>query len=195
MTTHGDIARVDLLKRGLIYFGDVLDEVRALPQPDIRAAVAVAAAHRLVQDQVKKGTVDPLALDCAGAVDSMWALLANWAERADPSTWPWRDFLRSLEESEASDRDLVAATIFAGQALATDEPDAAVWAVNRLIEARFAGLESPRGVGDAEDFAFECAAPPVQAALQQIRSNIRALVDGGITELKLAELRQANSAG
>jgi hypothetical protein len=192
MKTQGDIARAAVLKRGLIYFGDVLDEVRALPDPEIRAVVAVAAAHRLVQDDLAKATADAVTLECVDAVDAMWALLGSWGNGSHPADLPWKEPLDRLEESEAADIDLVAATIYAGRAIATGEPEAAVWAVSRLIDDRFASLESRDGF--IADFEAECAAQPMQEALQQIRANIRTLLHAGLREHPLAELRRANGA-
>lgn len=79
MTTYGDFAREEMLKRGLLFFGDVLDEVRTLPDTATRAAIAVAAAYRLVQDQIARGTPDAVALECAEAVESMALRRANGA--------------------------------------------------------------------------------------------------------------------
>src|SRR5262245_55713940 len=114
--TAGDRARRDLRQRGLVYFQDVLETIRRLPHAGVRAALAVAAAHQLVQRQVLGGSADAVDRRCAEAVDSMWRVLGVWPERPDRASSAWLRRLRE-EPTEIADRDAVAATIYAAGAI------------------------------------------------------------------------------
>lgn len=183
--TQGEIARAELQRRGLIFFDDVMHEVRALPDPRIQNVLAVAAAHNLGQKRLVGGKADALDRKCIDAVESMWLALSGAGEE-----WAWPAEFDSILASEDADRDFVAATLYAGQAMAGKDGEAAAWAVSRLIDERF-----PESGGTAEDFVTDCAAPQVQAALGKIRSSIQALRDLGVSAGIISEIRRTFDAG
>lgn len=201
MPTWGEIAREDLHKRGLIYFSDLVDEVRTIPRPDVRGVLAVASAHCLARMQVTRSAADGLDLECAAAVDSMWALLIAPA-RSGANDWAWLARLREHVQGEDEDRDLVAATLYAAEALASNDPNAAAWAVSRLIDDRFASLnedaetiESATPSAQINGFIRECAAPELQRLLRLFRSSADTLLESGVTSRAVVKIREAFDAG
>jgi hypothetical protein len=197
-STWGEIAREEIQKRGLLFFSDVVDDVRSLPQAEIRAVLAVAAAHRLARMRVGDGEADELDRQCAAAIHEMWLLLIA----GTPSTsgeWPWLLRLREAihGDGDDEDRDVVAATLFAAQALADGNADAAAWAVSRLIDGCFASVdeEARMSTGQVDDFIRECAAPEVQAVLSRLDSAAQALLKSGLSAGTVAKVREAFDAG
>jgi hypothetical protein len=104
--TWGDLARAELRERGLIFFDDVLAEVRAIDRAEVRAAIAVAAADRLGQERLRRDA----ALDrlCTEAIEAMWNILSNGEHRPAPEARSWRERLRAFEREEGIDRDEIA---------------------------------------------------------------------------------------
>jgi hypothetical protein len=89
----------------------------------------------------------------------------------------------------------VAATIYAAEAVARDDPAEAGWAVSRLIDVVFGEVESDRQLGDADDFVADCAAPQVQSVLSQILSIIQLLERTGLSVDTLETVRRAYDTG
>jgi len=181
MESHGDTARREIARRGLIYFDDVLDEIRELRDPISRAALAVTAAH----DLVERGA-GPLERTCVAAIEAMWRTLGSATDGVVPANSDWLEPLAEAERSDVADRDSVAATLYAKEAVASGSSAAAAFAVGRLIDDCFARVDAG---GTAEDFAEACGSPLVQTALRRIRSELSLLRIHGPTPAQLERLK------
>jgi hypothetical protein len=194
----GEIAREELRSRGLLDFSEVLDEIRSLPRADVRAALAVGSAHCLARMRVGCGEADAVDLECAAAVESMWVLLTE-RERSNAGDWAWLMRLRERVGSDVGDRDLVAATLYAADALKNDDADAASWAVSRLIDERFSsvdeGAETVARTAGVDEFVRDCASPQVQSVLRRLHSVSQTLLESGVSPQTIAAVRSAFDAG
>lgn len=176
--------RAELLKRGLLDSNDVLDEIRAIPQAQSRAVLAVAAAHYLARRRLESGKADDLDRQCVKGVDSMWRLLsANTLRSA--ITLPWRLRLWKLIHrfGEAADREHVAATIYAADALESGSADAAGWAVSCVIDDAWAALRPSTGIFTLsdDDVLEHFASPEMQTVLGRFSSTARLLRNEGFS--------------
>jgi hypothetical protein len=194
--TWGAIAKKELGKRGLLYFKEVVDDIRALQRADVRAVLAVAAAHCLSRRRTGRGEPDAVDRECAAAVDSMWGLLtASGSNSVDRS---WLKGLRGSFGPDVVDRDLVACTLYAADALGSDDAAAAARAVSRLVDDRFSSLESAtasraRATG-VEEFVRDCASPQVQSVLRRLRAASQTLLESGVSPQTVTAVRHAFDA-
>jgi hypothetical protein len=89
--TWGDLAREQISRRGLLYFGDVQEEVRSRLQQlpaEAREAFAVACATRLMIEHTRQPSSEqrPFTLGWRRVLDVIWSGLAG--QRAAALTDP-----------------------------------------------------------------------------------------------------------
>lgn len=191
-TTWGDIVRERARSQGLLYFGDVRDEVaRILGQasPDTRRAFALACAERAmawhlqlppyeqrgftlawrpILDAIRAGLRGGL-----GASDTVRSALdAFHASPYDHSEGP--------DGPDEADEDAAAAAIYAAECFLSGEAKPAEWAAGRIVDIQMieAERELELDVPSPEDPARENMHPRVQTELRLQLDDLAALSSG-----------------
>jgi hypothetical protein len=189
--TAGETARAQIRKRGLIYFEDVLDEMRSMPNAIVRTVIALSAAHCLLRKEIAENRKDPLLAECLAMIELMWRIVGD--PRNGGATERLRVWLNALPAKAGKDldRDAVAATLYAGKAVADGDAASAGWAVARLVDDCFARVGGNRESSQqyADDSVTDCAAPRVQTLLNQIRTAIEVLEKKGVSANTLETIK------
>jgi hypothetical protein len=146
--TEGDLARVQLHRRGYLYSGDVLEQVKnglARLDPQARKAFALARAESLMRhhEGLPGNKQSLFALSWRPVLDAMWLTLADiqstGLRRASQAL---EDFQRGpffpspeLGGPADADEDAAAASIFAAECFVSGEAAPAAHAAARCMDA------------------------------------------------------------
>lgn len=149
-----DILREQARQRGLLYFKDVLGDVKtrltSLPVHD-RAVFALACAEKLLSQHEWLPEEDrrPFSLSWRPVLDAMWdglilsrpdakeiALKALEAYRSSP--YNHRD---GQDGPDDADENAAAASIYASECFVTGDPQEAYWSAARAVDAAFSSAE------------------------------------------------------
>jgi len=164
--TIGDEAREEIKRRNLVWFEDVLNEVReavTLMDADARASFAIAIAERVlkvVDHSSSEITSEASGLE-ANELISMTVQVLQHREDVEVSMRTNLLYQR-LGESECADDDRLASAMYAAKATTSGDPQSVLWATSRLLNAVFSLVSSG-------DLVAECAHPLVQAELSRVR--------------------------
>jgi hypothetical protein len=195
-------ARAILSAKGLAYFDDVLDELRAAPI-DRQAAVAVAAACRCARKHLKTAQVSSHELSqCFAALELMWKALR---EPTDSGREHVRAAVAQLHgaavdaepDDEEANRieDAVAAVVYAGDSVADGRTGASAWAATRLIDHTFSLIDDDQAIElDSSTFVRQCSDQRVQRELAALRAMME-LVRGPNSPAVVAALRTLAETG
>lgn len=186
-----ETVRTALRDRGLLYFKDIHEQIRRC-NPRARSALAVAAADRLVRQRLADADADALDYACATHVDRMWTALTADPTASQPDSASLVPQFISMDGPHM-DRDSVAATVFAAEALTKGDANSAMWAVARLCDdqdARMAAATAEPSTDPTTAFIELCAAPESQRLLRALRSSMALVSEQGVSLVTLAEVRQ-----
>jgi hypothetical protein len=216
--TWGDLAREHLRRHGLLFCGDVQEEVRSRLQrlpAEVRQAFAVACATRLIAEHERQPPFAHRAftLGWRPVLDAIWSGLAGPRE---PALQLVCETLRAFYSSRSfqtdgpdgpddADEDAAAASIYAAQCFEAGAVASAVWAASRAVDAACQIAEDdlghtpgagdpPRAVGSME-FVQELMHPVVQAELRKQLADLDSLEQTGVTANSLQRLRQQARSG
>jgi hypothetical protein len=186
--TWGDLARRALTKRGLLYFGDVLDDIKVrLSRADTRTGtiLAAACATRLMRAHSSRPVAEqePFTLQWAPVVELVWDALDT--DRPEPIVSRVRQTLEGFYASPYdhsdgrdgppdADEDAAAAAIYTAESLCAVRPDAAFYAASVLIDWAFSEAENPpvaigtAQTSDSREFIEDAACPVVQRELHRL---------------------------
>lgn len=211
--TWRDVTRRALESRGYLYFGDILDEVRArLSRADRRVGTAMAAASagRLMaaHRSLPGSEQSPFTIAWDATLRRVWDALD--ADQPEPAVADVRRALDAFhvsprgqaqgrEGAHEADEDAAAAAIYAAESLCGSE-EAAFWAISRLLDRAFhvaeADVELPGPhVGTVERFIQEAAHPAVQSELRRLLEGLALLESRGTARAVLEELRERFAVG
>jgi hypothetical protein len=189
--TWGDFAREEARRQGLLYFGDVDDDVRSLLtdlQPDARREFALACAERamarhvqLPQDQQRGFTIEWQAVLAAirAGLEGDAAAAARVRAGLDAFHAGPYDHAAGQDGPDDADDDAAAAAIYAAECFLNGETEPAWWAAGRSVEMALAEAEDREAAAPTpERLARENLAPGVQAELRRQLDDLAALRDG-----------------
>ena len=212
--TQGELVREAVESRGLLYFGDVLDDVKdrlRRMEPKARTALAAACASRLMASHVSLPTAEqrPLMLLWNDTLAVIWEAL--FAEHSHSAITRVRQSLETYRASpftggdgqdvpDNADDDAVAAAIHSAESLCDSDSVAAFWAASRLVDWAFSQAEAeiePPGSGysGVERFIEESAHPAVQRELERLLSGLSLLETRGTDAAVLERLHTSFVAG
>jgi hypothetical protein len=212
--TQGEVAREAVESRGLLYFGDVLADVKdrlRRMEPKARTALAAACASRLMASHVSLPTAEQRSLTLLwnDTLAVIWEAL--FAEHSHSAIARVRQSLETFRASpftggdsqgipDDADEDAVAAAIHSAESLCDSDPAAAFWAASRLVDWAFSQAEAeiePPGSGysGVEHFIEESAHPAVQRELERLLSGLSLLETRGTDAAVLERLHTSFVAG
>ena len=216
--TWGDLAREHLRRHGLLFCGDVQEEVRSRLQrlpAEVRQAFAVACATRLMAEHERQppSAQRAFTLGWKPILDAIWSGLAGPRE---PTLQLVCDSLRAFysgpyfhndgpDGPDDADEDAAAASICAAECFEAGDVESAVWAASRALDAtcQIAGDELDHTPGPGEpprvsgpmEFVQELMHPVVQAELRKQLADLDSLEQTGVTANSLQRLRQQARSG
>lgn len=212
--TWGEMAKKAVASRGLPFFSDVLDDVKARllrVEPRAASALAAACASRLMAAHTSRPSADqrPLTLAWNDTLGFIWeALLAENSGRAAAKVKRALEAFRAspYNHSDGQDGpddandDAAAAAIYSAESLCNSDAAAASWATHRLIDWAFSAAEADLGhsddpLGTAEQFIAEAGHPRVQAELDRLLGGLKLLEREGTSAPILEKLRGMFVAG
>lgn len=183
--TRGDLAREQVRRHGLLYFGDVRQELHSrlsLLSPLARTAYALACAERLMRyhEQLPASQRSDFTLTWRPVLESMWAGLAG--QRPDIleqvqialdafSTSPYNHD-DGPEGPQEADEDAAAASISAAQCYLSGEVQPADEAGSRAIEAAFRIADDDLQL-DPNDFVWDPNAQPMPLAREAMHPAVQ----------------------
>lgn len=209
--TWGDIAQDAVRKRGVLYHSDVLDLLRAQLPSVIYSAIAAACAERLLTRhlQLPGSSHRPFTVGCRHPLDCIWGVLASAPHsttlRRDIEHWLQSYYESPLNHSDGqdgpddADHDPAAATIFAAVSLIQSSPEAAGYAMGRLVDDAFYRAADDRELtqsptGRVDDFIADCCHPVVQDELRWLQRIFSYVQSHELSHATVTELRhQANT--
>lgn len=193
--TRGDLAREQLRRRGVAYWGDVLEDLRARLgelSADARAAFAAACAERLVRaHEARPADAREATLACRPLLDGMWARL-GLAVDSQPVTDLELDAFEAASADEDEDTDDPAddahhAAIYAARCMRTGAVAEAVWAAGRAVDVALGVAADDLGL-DEDKFAWDPAAdPPMPAVRHAMHASVQATLSRLVADLDVLE--------
>jgi hypothetical protein len=173
--TQDDLAREQVRRRGLLYFGDVQEQIRArLDQllPQARKAFALSCADRLMRTHESQPPDDqrPFTLGWRPTLNAMWEGLAVESEDSASQVKAALDAFHSSEFDaqdgpDDADEDAAASSIYACECYLSGDQQMAYWASARAIEAVFRIAEDELQL-DPNDFTWDPGAEPMPFAME-----------------------------
>jgi hypothetical protein len=146
--TQGDLAREQLRRRGVLYFGDVAIQVRnrldKLP-PEHRKAFAVSCAEHLMRWHESLASPQSFALSWRPVIESMWGALADQLTETTPQVVQALEAFKSgpfnhedgPDGPQDADDHAAAASIYAAECFMSGETQWAFWAASRGLDRAF----------------------------------------------------------
>lgn len=202
--THGDLAREQVSRCGLLYFEDVQADIQLrlgrLPV-EARRAFALACAERLMRRHEDLPSPRPFTLGWRPLLDAMWLGLEGVARDADDRV---REALRTFHASsfdhdlgqegpDDANQDAAAASIYAAECFACGDAEFAGLAAERAVDSVFV-IASDDLALEPNAFAWDPAAEPMPLAQEAMHPAVQAELERQLSELELLE-REGATAG
>jgi hypothetical protein len=178
----GDIARVEVNKRGFLFFADVKKEIQArLTHTSNFSVFGAACAERLLTQhlQLPASEIHLFTAEWRTPLDNLWEVMATHGDsevkREAISAALSRHYAESFEPTEENeddaDEDAAAACICACESVIKLSPDSAFHSASRLIDFCFSILNEAQDQGVARcinvaEFIADCCHPFIQQELR-----------------------------
>lgn len=211
--TWGDLAREQVERHGLLYFGTAQEDIRSRLQrlpSEARQAFAVACAARLMaeHESLPLSEQRPFTLGWRPVLDLIWSGLAGQREAAvQRVSEALQAFHASPYDHEGgqdgvgdADEDAAAAARYAAECFQTAAVEPALWAASCAVDAAFRvaqddlhltpGAGEPAFITGPRSFAREAMHPAVQAELQKQLADLDVLEQVGVTASSLERLKE-----
>jgi hypothetical protein len=203
--TRGDLAREQVRRRGLLYFGNVQQEIRSrltFLTPHARTAYALACAERLMRayEQLPAFQRIDFTLSWRPLLELMWAGLAGQRPDAleqvqtalhafSASPYNHDDGPEGLQEA---DEDAAAASMSAAQCYLSGEVQPADEAGSRAVEAAFRIADEDLQL-DPNDFIWDPNAEPMPLAREAMHPAVQSELQLQLADLTLLERHEITS--
>jgi hypothetical protein len=197
--TWGERAREHARRHGLLYFGDVREEVArqlADASPDARRAFALACAERAMAWHRRLPPEDqrPFTVGWRPILDAIRASLLGDRRAAstvraalDAFHAGALDHADGPDGPDDADEDAAAAAIYAAECFMSGAVDDAAWAAGRIVDIRLNRAARDLRTGDPgpDGLARENGHPSVQAELKRQLDDLAALRRGDLRSVLL----------
>jgi hypothetical protein len=209
--TWGDIAKDAVRKRGVAYYDDVLDHLKARLSTVAYSAIAASCAERLLTRhlQLPSASQRPFTASCRHPLDCMWGVLASQPDsarlRGEVERWLQSYYDSPLNHSDGedgpddADHDPAAAFIYAAESLLQESSESAGYAISRLLDDAFYRAADAREAikppkGNVDEFIADCCHPIVQDELRWIQSTFAYVQSHPLSDATAMELRHKANA-
>jgi hypothetical protein len=204
--TWGEIAKDAVRRRGYLYFSEVLDQLNKELRSVSYEAIGASCAERLLSSHLRlpEGEQQPFTVGCRRPLDCIWSVLASGPESPGLSEeirqWLNAFYTGPLNHDEGqdgpndADHDPAAASIYAAESLISHSPQAAGYAMSRVIDHAFSCAATARettgpGKGNIDEFIADCCHPITQQELHWLMTiftyaKSRPLLPATITQLR-----------
>jgi hypothetical protein len=197
--TWGHLAREQVRRRGLAYFGDVQEQIRVrLAQllPLARKTFALSCAERLMRlhESLPPAEQRRFTLGCRPTLDLIWRGLAVESDEATTAAWAALhafhasryDHAEGEDGPDDADEDAAAGAIYACECFVSGTADTAYWASARAIDAAFRIAEDALQL-DANDFVWDPGAEPMPLAKEAMHPVVQAELAKQLSDLAILE--------
>ena len=187
--TQGDLAREQLRRRGLPFFVDVQEEVKArlarLPAPAWKA-FALSCAERVMQEHERLPPAErsPSAALWRPRLDALWTALRQGQEetlRRSLAAW-----LREVDDLDDTDPAMPA--VYAVECFAQGNAESAAWAASTAVDGAFEIAIAELQL-DPNDFVWDPDAAPMPLAQEAMHSAVQGELAHQRETLTLLEAR------
>lgn len=197
--TWSDLAREQVRRHGLPYFGDVQAQIRDRLHrlvPDARKAFALSCAERLMRSHERLPPAEQrrFTLGWRPVLDAMWKGLAVESDEATAAVQTALDAFHASPYDHAdgpdgpddADEDAAAGAIYACECFVGSEADMAYWASARAVDTAFRLAEEDLQL-DANDFEWDPGAEPMPLAKEAMHPIVQAELARQMADLSMLE--------
>ncbi len=202
--TQGDLAREQLRRRGVPYFGDVQIEVGerlGKLEKGPRKAFALSCAHRLLRwhEHLPNAQQRAFTLSWRPVLEEMWHGISTESQEVEEHVRRALDAFHAgpydhdngEDGPDDADEDAAASCIYASECYLTGDVQSACWSALRAVDLAFRLADEELQL-DPNDFVWDPAAVPMPLAMEAMHPAVQEELRRQVSDLELLEKEGIN---